>query len=171
MIDFWVNVLPHAFCYLCAVSNETKKKSYLNEQCFSVFLPHILASHNADGSAGSVIIITIVCSLIMHRLAAAILFCCSCIPTLWEWAPPYDDGIGYPVFPVTATSRIFTIDAVFCRRSCCCCFFHYYPTCSCLRVSAVVLECECCTSWKVDGNFACFNLFVLLILKYAINFP
>lgn len=49
--------------------------------------------------------------------------------------------------------------------------FYYYPTCSCLRVSAVVLECECCTSWKVDGNFACFNLFVLLILKYAINFP
>lgn len=49
--------------------------------------------------------------------------------------------------------------------------FFYYPTCSCLRVFAVVLECECCTSWKVDGNFACFNLFVLLILKYAINFP
>lgn len=89
MINFWVNVLPHAFCYLCALSNVTtyqkKKESNLNEQCFSVFLPHMLASLIADGSAGSVIIITIVCSLIMHRSAAAFHFCCSCIPTLWGW--------------------------------------------------------------------------------------
>lgn len=62
-----------------------KKESNLNEQCFSVFLPHMLASLIADGSAGSVIIITIVCSLIMHRSAAAFHFCCSCIPTLWGW--------------------------------------------------------------------------------------
>lgn len=143
-------------------------------------LPHTLASLIADGSAGSVIIITIVCSLIMHRLAAADLLCCCSSGSVsappiqhpaWGWDPVY------PVFPVTTTSRTLAIGGaafcgcLFCCCCCCCVFFLYYPTCSCLRVSAVVLECECCTSWKVDGNFACFNLFVLLILKYAINFP
>lgn len=41
----------------------------------------------------------------------------------------------------------------------------------CVWLCIVFIVWVCCTSWKVDGNFACFNLFVLLILKYAINFP
>lgn len=56
----------------------------------------------------------------------------------------------------------------------------FFPVVQCLHfcVCLCVLFVSMCVcvcmylDWRVDGNFACFHiLFVLLILKYAINFP
>lgn len=53
-------------------------------------------------------------------------------------------------------------------------FLHYsirVRVCLCVCVVSVsVFVCECCTSWKVDGNFACFNLFFFINFKICNKF-
>lgn len=129
-------------------------------------------------------------SLIMHRSALSVVLLAP--PTAppargfrSSWTPSmvgqrwYQNGfIPFVFFLFRCASlhqslllrALFAIDAILLLLFCCCCccsfciilcVFVFY-VCLCLCV------CEC---WKVDGNFACFNLFVLLILKYAINCP